>query len=58
MRGLVEARGVRLATLNIRSGRAGGLEAAPRALKKDKVDVRVLQEKNLADGIHVWQGEG
>ena len=58
MRGSVEARGIRLTTLNTRSGREGGLEAALRALKKDKVDVRVLQETNLTDGIHVWQGEG
>ena len=32
LRGLFESRGIRLATLNIRSGRAGGLKADLRAL--------------------------
>ena len=42
MRGLIN---IVLATINIRSGRAGGLEAALRA-------------KKLTDGIHERQGEG
>ena len=39
VRGLDEARGVRFATLNIRSGRAGGLEETLRALNQDNLDV-------------------
>ena len=54
----VEARGIRLATLEIRLGRAGGLKAALRALKHGNADVGVLQEMNLRDGIHAQQGAG
>ena len=49
---------IRLATLNIRSGRAGGLEAALRALRQGNIDVGVLKETKLTDGIHARQGEG
>ena len=58
MRGSVEARGIRLATLNIRQGRAGGLEAALRALQQGNVNVGVLKETNLRDGMHAQQGAG
>ena len=56
--GLVETREIRIATLNIRSGRAGALEAVLRAPKKGNVDVGVLQETKLKDGIHAQQGAG
>ena len=55
MRGL---RNIRLATLNIRYGRTGGLEAALRALRQDNVGVGFLQETILTDGIQVRKGEG
>ena len=57
MMGLCEANMIRLATLNVRSGRAGGMEAVLRALKQGNVDVGVLKETKLTDGIHVRQGE-
>ena len=49
---------IRLATLHIRMGRAGGLELVLRALPQGKVDVGVLQETKLTDKIHAWQVEG
>ena len=55
MKGLVKA-GIRLATLNIRSGRAGGLEAALRVLRQGKIDVGVLQETKITDNIHERKG--
>ena len=58
MKGLSKTNGIRLATLNIRSGREGGLEAALRVMKQGNVDVGVLQETKLTDGIHVQKGEG
>ena len=45
---------IRIATLNIRSGRAVGLEAALRALQQRKVNIGVLQETKLMQGIHTW----
>ena len=42
VRGSDEVRGIRLDTLNIRLGRASGLEAALNALKQGNVDVSVL----------------
>ena len=42
--------------LKIRLGRAGGLEAALQALKQGNVDMGVLQETKLKDGIHARQG--
>ena len=58
MRGLDEARVIRLNTLNIFSGRAGRLEAALRALKQGNLDVGVVQETKIIDGIHARQGAG
>ena len=58
VRCLGKAKGIRLATLNIRLGRAGGLEAALRDLRQGNVDVGVLQETKLTDSIHVCQVEG
>ena len=49
---------IRLAKLNIRLGREEGLEAALRALKEGNVDMGVLHDKNLTDGIHARQVEG
>ena len=52
MRGLDEARVIRLNTLNIFSGRAVRLEAALQALKQGNLDVGVVQETKIIDGIH------
>ena len=58
MRGLIN---IVLATINIRSGRAGGLEAALRvlrALRQGSVNMGVLQETKLTDMIYSRQVEG
>ena len=44
LRGLVESIGIRLATLNIMSGKAEGLEVALQSLKQGNIDVVILQE--------------
>ena len=49
---------IRLATINIRSGREGGLEATLWVPRQGNIDVGVLQEKKLTDRIHARQGEG
>ena len=49
---------IRIDTLKIRLGKAGGLEAALQDLRQGNVDVGVLQETKLTDGIHARQGEG
>ena len=53
-RGSGKANGIRLATINIMSGRAGGLEAVLGYLKQGNLDVGVLQDTKLTDGIHTW----
>ena len=45
--------GIHIATLNIRSGRSGGLETALRALRQGNIRIRVLQETKLTRGIHI-----
>ena len=52
------ARAIRIVSLNIRPGRASGLEAALRALKQGNVEVGVLQEMKLKKGIHTRYGVG
>ena len=42
MKGLDEANRIRIVSLNIRSGQAGGLEVGLRALKQGNVDVGVF----------------
>ena len=46
---------IRLDTLNVRLGRAGGLEASLWDMKQGNVDMGVLQETNLMDGITSWK---
>ena len=58
MRGLGKTNGIRVSTLNIRSGRAGGLEAALQSLNQGNVDMGVLQETKITDRIHTRQVEG
>ena len=52
VRGLGKTKGISIATLNIRLGRAGGMEAALLVTRQGKVDVGLLQETNLMDRIH------
>ena len=47
-----------MASLNIRTGRAGGLETALRELHQRNVDVVFLQETKLTQGIHTRNGAG
>ena len=48
--------GIRIATLNIGSGRAGGLETALHALRQGNTRIGVSQEKKLTGGIHkLWR---
>ena len=58
MRNSGEAKGIRIATLNIILGGAGGMEAEIQALRQGNVDVGVLQETKITDGIHTRQVEG
>ena len=55
---MVEARGIVLDTLGIRLWIEGVLEADMQVLKQVNVDVSVLQERNLTNGIHARQGAG
>ena len=49
---------IRVASLNIMSEKAVDLEAALQALKQGNIDVGVLQETNIMDGIHARNGVG
>ena len=44
---------IRIATLNIKSGRERGMEATLKELYQGNVDVGVLQEMKLTDRIHM-----
>ena len=43
---------IKIATYNIRSGRAGNLESALRALEQMEVDLAILTETKLTDDRH------
>ena len=47
-----------MASLNIRLGRAGGLEVALRVLRQGNVGVGFLQDKKLTYSTHTWYGAG
>ena len=49
---------IKLATYNIRSGRAGNLESALRAIEKMKVDIAVFTESKLTDSRHTKRAFG
>ena len=61
-------RAIRIASLNIRPGRAGRLEVALQALRQGNAGEGILQEENdgegilqeakLTDGIHIIFGAG
>jgi len=48
----------RLATFNVRSGRAGGLESALRAMDALGVDIGLFQETKLTKGIYTRNSSG
>ena len=43
---------IRFYTYNIRNGRKGGLEAALRGMYQANMDLGILQETKLTDGIY------
>ena len=45
--------GIRIVTLNIQSGWAGGLETALRVLRKGNIGIGVLQGTKLTEGIYM-----
>ena len=49
---------VRMATYNIQSGRAGRLEMALRAMEQMNVDLGILTEAKLTNGIHTRYSSG
>ena len=51
-------RGIRLLSLKIRTGWVGGMEKALQALHQGNVDVGLLQETKLTQGIHNRHGTG
>ena len=50
--------GIHIVTLNIRSGRTGGLETALCALRNGNIWIGVLQYTKLTGGIHVQRRPG
>ena len=53
MKGLGAKCAIRIASLNICPGRAGGLEVALQATRQGNDGEGILQEENLTDGIHM-----
>ena len=49
---------IRFGTYNIRNGRNGGLEAALRGMSQDNMDLRILQETKLANGVYTHGSAG
>ena len=55
LKGLVTGHVIRIASLNIRLGRAGGLETA---LRQGNVGVGIIQDTKLTNKIHTRYGSG
>ena len=49
---------IRFGTYNIRNGRNGGLEAALRGMYQANMDLGILQETKLTDGIYTRGSAG
>ena len=49
---------IRFGTYNIRNGRNGGLEAALRGMSQANMDLGILQETKLTDGIYTGGSAG
>ena len=48
----------RFGTYNIRNGRNGGLEAALRVMSQANMDLGILQETKLTDGLYTRGSAG
>ena len=49
---------IRFGTYNIQNGRKGGLEAALRGKSQDNMDLGILQENKLTDGVYTRGSAG
>ena len=49
---------IRFGTYNIRNGRTGGLEAALRGMSQANMDLGILQETKLTDGVYTRGSAG
>ena len=49
---------IRFSTYNIRNGRKGGLEMALRGMSQANMDLGILQETKLTDGIYTRGSDG
>ena len=49
---------IRFGTYNIRNGRKGGLEKALRGMSHANMDLGILQETELTDGVHTRGSAG
>ena len=49
---------IRFGTYNIRNGRKGGLEAALQGMSQANMDLGILQETKLTDGIYIRGSAG
>ena len=49
---------IRFGTYNIRNGRNGGLEAALRGMSQANMDLGILQETKLTDGVYSRRSAG
>ena len=49
---------IRFGTYNIRNGRNVGLEVAPRGMSQANMDLVILQETKLTDGIYTHGSAG
>ena len=58
LKGVDRGRAIRITSLNIRPGRAGGLQVALRELQQGNTRTGVLQETKLAKGIHTCYSVG
>ena len=54
----VETSHIKLATYNIQSGRSGRLEIALREMEKMNIDIGILTETKLTDGIYTRYSSG
>ena len=49
---------IKFGTYNIRNGRKGGLEAALRGMEQANLDMGILQETNITDGVYTRASAG
>ena len=49
---------IRISTYNIRNGQKGGVEAALRGMSQANMDLGILQETKLTDGIYTRWSDG